>query len=73
MVEHKKDSKKRKRETGVDGPTVGQLTSHITNKQVRSEQYAKLKHKAKVSVCFTSLAATPCESICGAFAVLYIV
>lgn len=46
----KEDSKKRKREPigSIDGPTVGQLTSHIANKQVRAEQYAKLKHKAKV-------------------------
>ncbi|CAL8464898.1 g4433 [Coccomyxa elongata] len=45
----KEDSKKRKREPigSIDGPTVGQLTSHIANKQVRAEQYAKLKHKAK--------------------------
>jgi hypothetical protein len=42
---------------GVDGgnsiraagsPTVGQQTSHIANKQVRSETYQKLKHKDKV-------------------------
>ncbi len=31
------------------GPaTIGQQTSHIRNKQVRSELYAKLKHKKKV-------------------------
>jgi len=56
MKEHKKDKndkmdkndKKRKREPGSEASTVGQLTSHISNKQVRSEQYAKLKHKAKV-------------------------
>jgi hypothetical protein len=47
---HKQVDKKRKRETsGQPAPTVGQLTSQISNKQVRSEQYAKLKHKAKVS------------------------
>lgn len=48
----KDDSKKRKREPigSIDGPTVGQLTSHIPNKQVRAEQYAKLKHKAKVHI-----------------------
>ena len=48
-MQHKKDDKKRKREAGTqNGPTVGQLTSHIANKQVRSAQYEKLKHKAKV-------------------------
>ena len=48
-MQHKKDDRKRKREDGSqNGPTVGQLTSHIANKQVRSAQYEKLKHKAKV-------------------------
>mmetsp|Transcript_33366 Transcript_33366/g.73774 ORF Transcript_33366/g.73774 Transcript_33366/m.73774 type:complete len:347 (+) Transcript_33366:113-1153(+) len=32
---------------GGEGPTVGQQTNHIKNKQVRSEMYSKLKHKAK--------------------------
>lgn len=40
--------KKRKWEGEKEKPTVGQLTSSIKNKQVRSEQYDKLKHKAKV-------------------------
>ncbi len=54
----KEDSKKRKREPigSIDGPTVGQLTGHIANKQVRAEQYAKLKHKAKVHISATCLA-----------------
>lgn len=43
-----KKEKKRKRPDHGHGPTFGQLNSHIRNKQVRSEQYAKLKHKAKV-------------------------
>ena len=30
-------------------PSVGQLTSHIANKQARGAMYAKLKHKAAVS------------------------
>lgn len=30
------------------GATIGQQTSHIKNKLVRSETYAKLKHKQKV-------------------------
>ena len=30
-------------------PSVGQLTSHIGNKQARGAVYAKLKHKAAVS------------------------
>jgi len=30
---------------GSNGPTIGQLTSHIRNKQVRSEMYGKLKQK----------------------------
>lgn len=34
------------------GPTIGQQTSYIRNKQVRAEKYAKLKHKQKVwGVC----------------------
>lgn len=33
--------------------TIGQQTSHIKNKLVRSETYAKLKHKKKV--CFSVL------------------
>jgi hypothetical protein len=49
--------------------TLGQQTSHIKNKLVRAELYAKLKHKQKVSqtvapytaaaacFCFESLAA----------------
>ena len=41
-------SRKRKREGGKEKATVGQLTSHIKNKQVRSDQYGKLRHKAKV-------------------------
>lgn len=48
-------SKKRPRERDDDGPpaaapgggTIGQQTSHIKNKLVRSETYAKLKHKQK--------------------------
>ena len=32
----------------VEKPTVGQLTSHIGNKQVRSEAYGKLKAAKKV-------------------------
>ena len=28
--------------------TIGQLTSHIRNKQKREETYGKLKHKKKV-------------------------
>lgn len=50
------NSKKRKREQDTaDEPvkqqqklTVGQQTSHIKNKLVRAEMYAKLKSKAKV-------------------------
>ncbi|CAL5229421.1 g12743 [Coccomyxa viridis] len=40
-------NKKRKREGGKEKATVGQLTSHIKNKQVRADQYGKLRHKAK--------------------------
>ncbi len=32
----------------VEKPTVGQLTSHIGNKQVRSEAYGKLRAAKKV-------------------------
>lgn len=32
-----------------DGPTIGQQTSQIGNKIVRSQKYAKLKHKKNVS------------------------
>ena len=32
--------------------TIGQLTSHIANKQVRSEKYGQLKHKQKVCTVF---------------------
>ena len=32
----------------VETPTVGQLTSHIGNKQVRSEAYGRLKAAKKV-------------------------
>jgi hypothetical protein len=32
-----------------DGPTIGQQTSRIGNKIVRSQKYAKLKHKKNVS------------------------
>lgn len=28
-----------------DGPTIGQQTSHIKNKLVRSERYQRLKHE----------------------------
>ena len=48
-------SKKRKREGGKEKPTVGQLTSHIKNKQVRADQYGKLRHKAKVHHLHLSL------------------
>lgn len=51
--------KKRKRDGGDDSPaekpkpasaaTIGQQTSHIKNKQVRGELYAKLKHKKQKS------------------------
>jgi hypothetical protein len=33
-----------------EGPSVGQQTSIIKNKQARGEIYAKLKHKQKVSI-----------------------
>ena len=40
------------------GPTIGQQTSSIKNKQVRGELYSKLKHKQKVrmgaDVCMVS-------------------
>ena len=49
-------NRKRKREEKGKA-TVGQLTSGIKNKQVRSEQYGKLRHKAKV--CIFSLSTTP--------------
>ncbi len=49
-------NKKRKRDGGKEKATVGQLTSHIRNKQVRSDQYGKLRHKAKVRP-FTQLLA----------------
>ena len=53
----KKDDRKRKGEaSGQPAPTVGQLTSGIANKQVRAEQYAKLKHKAKVREAVPSAA-----------------
>lgn len=32
----------------VETKSIGQLTSHIANKQKRSEAYAKLKHKKQV-------------------------
>jgi hypothetical protein len=32
----------------TDTKSIGQLTSHIANKQKRSEAYAKLKHKKQV-------------------------
>ncbi len=32
----------------ADAKTIGQLTSHIRNKQKRSETYAKLKSQQKV-------------------------
>lgn len=43
---------------GADGSgaTIGQQTSHIRNKLVRSETYAKLKHKQKVRLCRVSRA-----------------
>ena len=47
---------KRKQREDDDAPTssaepasIGQLTSHIANKQKRSAEYAKLKHKKDVS------------------------
>jgi hypothetical protein len=36
------------------GATVGQQTSHIKNKLVRAEAYAKLKHKHKVRPAIAS-------------------
>lgn len=46
---------KRKERENDDGPvrsaelaSIGQLTSHIANKQRRSEEYGKLKHKKEV-------------------------
>lgn len=43
---------KRGKAPAAKGPgekkTIGQLTSHIRNKQKRGEEYAKLKHKQKV-------------------------
>jgi predicted MPP superfamily phosphohydrolase len=51
MAENKKEIKKKRKREGDFAPTIGQLTSHIKNKQVRSEQYAKLKHKAQVFIC----------------------
>ena len=69
-------NRKRKREEKAKA-TVGQLTSGIKNKQVRSEQYGKLRHKAKVrlplSVSYTFFRFTirPYASvICAAFIAL---
>ena len=47
-------NRKRKREEKGKA-TVGQLTSGIKNKQVRSDQYGKLRHKAKVRVFYLSI------------------
>jgi hypothetical protein len=45
------------------GATIGQQTSHIRNKLVRSETYAKLKHKKEVSLgCAQAAAATESHS-----------
>jgi hypothetical protein len=63
-------SKKRPRGDGDDaapapaaGATIGQQTSHIRNKLVRSETYAKLKHKKEVSMgCAQAAAATDSHS-----------
>ncbi len=40
----------------VEKPTVGQLTSHIGNKQVRSEAYGKLKAAKKVRAASHAIA-----------------
>jgi hypothetical protein len=53
----KREARGRKRPFEEDGawdvraenPTIGQQTSFIGNKLVRSERYAKLKHKKKVT------------------------
>lgn len=37
--------------SGKEGPTIGMQTSSVKNKLVRSELYAKLKHKQKVRDC----------------------
>ena len=42
--------------------TIGQLTSRIANKQVRSEKYGQLKHKQKVC---TGSSPYPCRSESG--------
>ena len=58
---------KRKQRDDDDGPapsaepaSIGQLTSHIANKQKRSDAYAKLKHKKQVSK-FAALSAASVE------------
>ncbi len=35
----------------AEAKSIGQLTSHIRNKQKREEAYGKLKHKKKVGLC----------------------
>ena len=49
------DQKRKRKREEKSKATVGQLTSGIKNKQVRSEQYGKLRHKAKVRVFYLSM------------------
>ena len=56
MSAQEQNRKRRREEKGK--ATVGQLTSGIKNKQVRSEQYGKLRHKAKVRVFCLSIRPT---------------
>jgi hypothetical protein len=58
-------SKKRKREGEREKATVGQLTSGIKNKQVRSEQYGRLRHKAKVRLSCLRIAVEHFTGMCS--------
>ena len=58
---------KRKQREDDDGPvrsaepaSIGQLTSHIANKQRRSEEYGKLKHKKEVRMTVSTKNVTVC-------------
>lgn len=46
----RRNAQKKGEELQDEQATIGQLTSHIQNKQVRAELYAKLKSKKKVKL-----------------------
>lgn len=49
----------------AEAKSIGQLTSHIRNKQKREEAYGKLKHKKKVGLCRQMRACTPATAAGG--------